>query len=73
VRLPKKVHKGREKATKNKLQVNNKGKAVSRTCSTAHHEDALGVEGKLIDYDGVRQYLRTAATNGPIVHPPGDT
>jgi hypothetical protein len=26
----------------------------------------------LIDYDGVRLCLRTAATNGPIVHPPGD-
>jgi hypothetical protein len=26
---------------------------------------------RLIDYDGVRR-LRTAATNGPIVHPPGD-
>jgi hypothetical protein len=26
----------------------------------------------LIDYVGVRLYLRTAATNGPTVHPPGD-
>jgi hypothetical protein len=26
----------------------------------------------LIDYDGVRLYLRTAAANGPVVHPPGD-
>jgi hypothetical protein len=26
----------------------------------------------LIDYDGVRLCLRTAATNDPIVHPPGD-
>jgi hypothetical protein len=26
----------------------------------------------LIDYGGVRLCLRTAATNGPIVHPPGD-
>jgi hypothetical protein len=25
-----------------------------------------------IDYDGVRLCLRTAATNGPIVHPPGN-
>jgi hypothetical protein len=28
--------------------------------------------GWLIDYDGVRLCLRTAATNGPIVYPPGD-
>jgi hypothetical protein len=27
----------------------------------------------LIDYDGMRVYLRTATTNGPIVHPWGDT
>jgi hypothetical protein len=27
---------------------------------------------RLTDYDGVRLCLRTAATNGPIVHPPGD-
>jgi hypothetical protein len=27
---------------------------------------------RLIDYDGVRLCLRTAATNGPIVHPPGN-
>jgi hypothetical protein len=26
----------------------------------------------LIDYDGVRVCLRTVATIGPIVHPPGD-
>jgi hypothetical protein len=26
----------------------------------------------LTDYDGVRLCLRTAATNVPIVHPPGD-
>jgi hypothetical protein len=26
----------------------------------------------LTDYDGVRICLRTAATNGPTVHPPGD-
>jgi hypothetical protein len=26
----------------------------------------------LIDYDGARLCLRIAATNGPIVHPPGD-
>jgi hypothetical protein len=26
----------------------------------------------MIDYDGFRLCLRTAATNGPIVHPPGD-
>jgi hypothetical protein len=26
----------------------------------------------LVDYDGLRLCLRTAATNGPIVHPPGD-
>jgi hypothetical protein len=26
----------------------------------------------LIDYYGVRLCLRTAVTNGPIVHPPGD-
>jgi hypothetical protein len=26
----------------------------------------------LIDYDAARLYLRTTATNGPIVHPPGD-
>jgi hypothetical protein len=26
----------------------------------------------VINYDGVRLCLRTAATNGPIVHPPGD-
>jgi hypothetical protein len=26
----------------------------------------------LIDYDGLRLCLSTAATNGPIVHPPGD-
>jgi hypothetical protein len=26
----------------------------------------------IINVDGVRFYLRTAATNGPIVHPPGD-
>jgi hypothetical protein len=26
----------------------------------------------LIDYDGVRLCLRTAATDGPIAHPPGD-
>jgi hypothetical protein len=26
----------------------------------------------LIYYNGVRICLRTAATNGPIVHPPGD-
>jgi hypothetical protein len=26
----------------------------------------------LIDYDGVRLCLTTAATNGPTVHPPGD-
>jgi hypothetical protein len=28
---------------------------------------------RLIDYDGLRLCLRTAATNGPTVHPPGDT
>jgi hypothetical protein len=27
---------------------------------------------RVIDYDGVTLCLRTAATNGPIVHPPGD-
>jgi hypothetical protein len=27
---------------------------------------------RLIDYDGVRLYLRTAVTSGPIVHPTGD-
>jgi hypothetical protein len=26
----------------------------------------------LIDCDGVRLCLRTAATNGTVVHPPGD-
>jgi hypothetical protein len=26
----------------------------------------------LVDYDGVRLCLRTAATNGPVVHPAGD-
>jgi hypothetical protein len=25
-----------------------------------------------IDYDGLRPRLRTAATNGPVVHHPGD-
>jgi hypothetical protein len=28
---------------------------------------------RLIDYDGLRLCLRTAATNEPIFHPPGDT
>jgi hypothetical protein len=27
----------------------------------------------IVDYDAVRLCLRTAATNGPSVHPPGDT
>jgi hypothetical protein len=27
---------------------------------------------RLIDYDGARLCLRTAVTNGSIVHPPGD-
>jgi hypothetical protein len=32
---------------------------------------SFGLIDWLIDYDGVRQCLRTVATNGPIVHPPG--
>jgi hypothetical protein len=32
----------------------------------------LPLSGYLIDYDVFRLCLRTAATNGPIVHPPGD-
>jgi hypothetical protein len=35
-------------------------------------ERKRGMTVLLTDYDGVRTCLRTAATNGPIFHPPGD-